>query len=131
MSFLLDTDTCSAYLRGNGNVYGRFLQYTGRLHVSTITVGELSAWMIRIKLPAKLQMSFADMLSEVKILDVTRDVAEKYGEVRAHQLDTGTRSPQADLWIACTSLVHDLTLVTHNTADFIDVPHLRLDDWMT
>ena len=26
---------------------------------------------------------------------------------------------------------HDLTLVTHNTADYRHVPGLRLDDWLT
>lgn len=31
MSFLLDTDTCSAYLKGDRRVQQRFLQYGGRL----------------------------------------------------------------------------------------------------
>jgi tRNA(fMet)-specific endonuclease VapC len=37
----------------------------------------------------------------------------------------------ADLMIASVALVHDLTLVTHNTADFRLIPDLRLDDWLT
>jgi predicted nucleic acid-binding protein len=41
MSFLLDTDICSAYLKGNPDVQNRFIQYGGRLQVSVITVGEL------------------------------------------------------------------------------------------
>jgi tRNA(fMet)-specific endonuclease VapC len=32
--------------------------------------------------------------------------------------------------IASVALIHDLTLVTHNTADFRSVPGLRLDDWL-
>ena len=36
MSFLVDTDTCSAHLKGTGNVSGRFLQYSGQLHISTL-----------------------------------------------------------------------------------------------
>jgi predicted nucleic acid-binding protein len=28
-------------------------------------------------------------------------------------------------------LVYDLTMVTHNTADFQNIPGLRLDDWLT
>jgi predicted nucleic acid-binding protein len=33
--------------------------------------------------------------------------------------------------IASAAIVHDLTLVTHNTADYIQIPGLRLDDWLT
>jgi len=33
--------------------------------------------------------------------------------------------------IAAVALVHDLTLVTHNTADFRPIPGLRLEDWLT
>ncbi len=32
--------------------------------------------------------------------------------------------------IASVALVYDLTLVTHNTADFRNVPDLRLEDWL-
>ncbi len=39
--------------------------------------------------------------------------------------------PTADLMIAAVALVHNLTLVTNNTADFQSVPGLRLDDWLT
>jgi hypothetical protein len=31
MSFIIDSDICSAYLRGNGRVQGRFMQYAGGL----------------------------------------------------------------------------------------------------
>jgi tRNA(fMet)-specific endonuclease VapC len=31
--------------------------------------------------------------------------------------------------IAAIALAYDLTLVTHNTAEFARVPGLRLEDW--
>ena len=36
-----------------------------------------------------------------------------------------------DLMIGTTALVHNLTMVTHNTADFQNIPGLRLEDWLT
>jgi tRNA(fMet)-specific endonuclease VapC len=33
--------------------------------------------------------------------------------------------------IASVSLVHNLTLVTHNTGDYQNIPGLRLQDWLT
>ena len=41
MSFLLDTDICSAYLKNDQRVVGRVMLPFGGLHVSVITVGEL------------------------------------------------------------------------------------------
>jgi tRNA(fMet)-specific endonuclease VapC len=36
-----------------------------------------------------------------------------------------------DLMIASVALTHNLTLVTHNTADYQHIPGLQLDDWLT
>jgi predicted nucleic acid-binding protein len=47
MSFLLDTDICSASMKGLPAVSNRFVQYSGRLHMSTVTLGELFAWASR------------------------------------------------------------------------------------
>ena len=41
MSFLVDTDTCSAHIKGNVRFTNRFLQYSGNLRISVITLGEL------------------------------------------------------------------------------------------
>ena len=35
-----------------------------------------------------------------------------------------------DLMIGSVALLHDFTLVTHNTVDFRNIPGLRLEDWL-
>lgn len=122
MSFLLDTDTCSAYLKGHRAVANRFLQYTGGLHMSVITLGELYTWALRAKaLPTRLR-ALDDLLLDVVVLEVTRDVARKFGEVRAQLLDKGLPPPDMDLLNAAAALVHDFTMVTHNTRDYQYIP---------
>jgi tRNA(fMet)-specific endonuclease VapC len=64
------------------------------------------------------------------ILDVSPAVAPKFGELRASLLDAGLPLPEMDLFIASTAIVHNLTLVTHNTRDYATVPGLRLLDWL-
>jgi predicted nucleic acid-binding protein len=32
--------------------------------------------------------------------------------------------------LASAALVHNLTLVTHNTSDYQNIPGLHLDDWL-
>lgn len=65
MSFLIDTDICSAYLKGNPGVFARFMQYIGQLWVSAITVGELYTWALKKNAPAKRLDSLKDFLDGV------------------------------------------------------------------
>ena len=104
MSFLLDTDICSAHLKQKGNLTHKFLQYMGRLHVSVITLGELFPWALRAKAPPQREQSLLDFLNDVQVLDVTVPVGRKFGEVRAALLDAGQPVPEMDLLIASTAL---------------------------
>jgi predicted nucleic acid-binding protein len=126
----VDTDTCSAYLKSNPLVERRFLQYTGGLYISAVTLGELFTWVLRGKSPPSRLQDLQALLNDVTVLDVTVDVARKFGEIRAGLLDRGLPAPKMDLVNAATALVHNLTLVTHNTQDFINIPGLRLTDWL-
>ncbi len=51
--------------------------------------------------------------------------------MRGSLLQQGISVPTIDLMMAAAALVHNLTLVTHNTADYRNIPNLRLDDWLT
>lgn len=62
MSFLLDTDICSAHLKGNRDVRARFLQYSGRLYVSALTACELYTWAKRAGAPPKRLVAVREML---------------------------------------------------------------------
>jgi tRNA(fMet)-specific endonuclease VapC len=57
-------------------------------------------------------------------------VAQMFGKLNPSMLDRGLPAPGLDLLIACTAVIHDLTLVTHNIADFVNVPELRVEDWL-
>lgn len=131
MSFLLDTDTCSAHLKQRGAATSKFLQYAGRLHVSVITLGEVLTWALRANVPPQRLQGVQTLLDDVVLLEVTEDVARQFGQLRAGLLDVGRPTPEMDLWIAATALVHGLTVVTHNTQDFAHIPGLTLDDWLS
>lgn len=83
MSFLLDTDICSAQMKGNARVHGRFIQYGGRLSISTVTLGELNAWALRAQASPKRMQSLLDLLQEVQVLALDEAAAHrgsaKYG----------------------------------------------------
>ncbi len=131
MSFLLDTDICSAHLKGNASISARLLQYTGRLHASVLTVSELYTWAKRASAPPKRIEAILDLLMAVRLLDVDHDIARTAGDLRAMLLDRGQPMASMDLHIAATAIVHDLTLVTHNVRHFTPVANLPIEDWLT
>jgi tRNA(fMet)-specific endonuclease VapC len=131
VSFLVDTDICSAHLKEVGRVTSRFLQYTGRVHVSVITVAELFSWALRANTSQRRLQGLLTFLSDVTVLDVDAEVARKFGAIQAQSLDQGQVLPGMDLLIAATALVHGLTMVTHNSGDFSRIPGLPLADWLS
>ena len=130
MSHLLDTDICTAHFRRPAGLAHRFIQYGGGLFVPTIVLAELYAGAYHLSNPVPLLQNITDLLNDVQILSFDHACAEQFGKVRGSLLQRGISVPTADLMIASVALVHNLTLVTHNTADFQNIPGLRLDDWL-
>jgi tRNA(fMet)-specific endonuclease VapC len=131
MSFLLDTDTCSAHLKRPSGLMHRFIQHSGGLYIPTIVLAELYTWAYQRQNPAPvLQRIEHDLLPDVTVLDFTAACANEFGSVRGQLLQQGISVSRIDLLIASVALVHNLTLVTHNTADFQHIPGLRLEDWL-
>jgi tRNA(fMet)-specific endonuclease VapC len=132
MSFLLDTNICSAYLKQPRGLTHRFIQHSGGLHVASIVLGELYTWALRRSDPAPALQAIADeLLPHLTILDFDHRCAHEFGRVHATLLNLGRPVDAVDMQIAATALVHNLTLVTHNTKDYQHVPGLRLEDWLT
>jgi predicted nucleic acid-binding protein len=65
MSFVVDTDTCSAYMKDHPLVYNRFVQYAGGLYISVVTFAELTIWTRRAKASAKRAQDVQDLLTIV------------------------------------------------------------------
>jgi tRNA(fMet)-specific endonuclease VapC len=130
MNFLLDTDICSAHMRRPAKLIHRFIQYTGQIAIASVTLAELYAGAYKHSQLKRLLALIADLLQEVQVIDFDSACAERFGQVRGTLLGQGIAVPTADLMIATAALVHNLTMVTHNTADFQNIPGLRLEDWL-
>ena len=130
MSFLLDTNTCSEHIRKPAGLSHRFVQYGGRLSIPTIVLGELLAWAYRRPNPDPLLRSIGELRSDLYVLPYDEACADQFGRIRGTLIRQGISVSTVDLMIASVALVHDLTLVTHNTADFQRIPGIRLVDWL-
>lgn len=79
--------------------------------VSVVTVGELQAGVLVARdeaTRAQRLALLAAVLAEAPALPIDRNIAARYGELRA----SASRQPGNDLWIAATALAHGFTLVT-------------------
>jgi tRNA(fMet)-specific endonuclease VapC len=131
MTHLLDTDICSTHLKRPAGLMHHFTQHSGGLYMSSIVLGELYTWAHHRPSPQPLLDRIEnDLLADVRVLDYDRPCAEAFGRTRGGLLRNGVTVSRIDLMIASVALVHDLTLVTHNTRDFQNIPGLRLDDWL-
>ena len=109
----------------------RFIQHTGGLAIPSIVLAELYAGAYKHPNPPLLLKLITDLQHEVNVLDFDSACAEQFGQVRGTLLQQGITVIRVDLLIASVALVHNLTMVTHNTKDHQNIPGLRLDDWLT
>jgi tRNA(fMet)-specific endonuclease VapC len=130
MSYLLDTNICSAHIRRPGGLSHRFVQYAGRLSMPTIVLAELYAGAYMVDAPSRILAGIVELREDVELLDFDEPCAQEFGQLRGALKRAGIQRNPVDMMIAAVALVHDLTLVTHNTQHFQDVPNLRLDDWL-
>ena len=101
------------------------------LAISVIVWAELLHGARKYGIPDERRLTIHRLLHPFRCLEVTLEVADRYGQIR-HDLESkGRVIGPFDLLLAATALVHNLTLVTHNTDEFGRVAGLRIEDWTT
>jgi tRNA(fMet)-specific endonuclease VapC len=131
VSFLLDTNILSEHLRRPRGLVHRFVQHSGRLYTSSVSLGESYDWAFHRPDPAPTLAAVEKLLYlEVALIPFDADCAAQFGRLRVDLRRWGRPVDNMDLLIAATALVYDLILVTHNTVDFQDIPNLRLEGWL-
>lgn len=130
---LLDSDTLSQIIkRRNSKVMQRTREYLaayGWLTFSLMTRFEVLRGFKVLQARRKL-IDFEDLCRQCEILPITDSVIVRAADVYADLRAKGAPIGDADMIIAATALVHNLTLVTNNTAHFNRIPGLTLDNWM-
>ena len=128
--YLLDTDTVIYSLKGQPDVVRNLaLHADDPLGVSVITLMELYYGAFRSRQVAGNLATVRALEKAVRVWDLQADAAEVFGALKAQLESDGARLDDFDLGIAACALVHNLTLVSHNSAHFARVRGLRLDDW--
>jgi predicted nucleic acid-binding protein len=121
MTFLCDTNVISELARPqpNSGVIG-WSATVSSISLSVITLEEIS-YGLTSKPNTRIQTWFQGFLDAYcKIIPITAEIAQRSGELRGGLRTEGKTRSQADMLIAATAQIHQLTLVTRNTRDFED-----------
>ena len=131
MRFLFDTNILSelARPRPHSSVLS-FASSLSQITLSVITVEEIF-YGLAAKPNLRIQGWF-EMFVETNclVLPVTEAIAKQSGELRGKLQVQGKPRTQADMLIAATAKIHQLTLVTRNVKDFQDCNILILDPFV-
>ena len=116
---LCDTNIISELARPQpNNSVWKWANQHRHIQLSSITVDELYfglSWKPNPRIRLWLDSFIEDFCT---ILPVTAKIARLSGEMRGNLQIQGQTRTQADMLIAATAAVHDLTLVTRNVKDF-------------
>lgn len=127
--YLLDTDTVSFALRGEGNVAESLLsRKPSQLAVSSLTVGELRFGAEKRK-SKKLHRLIDSFLTGIGVLPFDLDAANHFGKLCAQLTRRGTPIGVVDTMIASHALALGRVLVTNNSRHFAKVTGLTLENW--
>lgn len=128
--YLLDADTVSFALRGQGGVAARILEHRpSELCLSSITLAELG-FGAEAKRSQKLRRAVRSFVSEVGVVPFDEAAALRYASLAAQLARTGTPIGILDTLVAAHALSLGLTVVTNNTRHFGRVPGLRVENWL-
>jgi tRNA(fMet)-specific endonuclease VapC len=126
---MLDTDTVSFALRGQGRVGERILERRpSELCVSAITVAELRYGAARRK-SARLDALIDTFFGNVAVAAFDEDAALHFGVIASALAERGSLIGELDALIAAHAVSLELTLVTNNVKHFNRVRALNVENW--
>jgi tRNA(fMet)-specific endonuclease VapC len=131
LRYLLDTDTCSFLINHRfPEVRQQALKLPrAAMGISAVTRAELRYGAF-LKGPGELRRLIEGFLTEFECHSWGSDCADVHGEIRVQLKKIGAPATALDTMIAAHAIALDVTLVTHNTRHFENVPGLRMVDWV-
>jgi toxin FitB len=138
VNYLLDTNVVSEPRKRepNNNVLKWLKQKPAKqLFISNITIAEISLGKNNAKTPEQQEAIAAWLEYRIKpqyherILPITTEIAEIWGQLISHPNAVQHQSHVFDLFIAVTAIVHDLTVVTRNIKHFEPFLVTILNPW--
>ena len=131
MSYLLDTNVWARYLNGRSPAIRQKFREVDltQVFICSIVKSELAYGAFKSRNPDLTYRKQNDFITLFVSLPFDDASALIFGRLKAQLELTGEMIGIKDLQIAAIALANDMTLVTHNTAEFGRVAGLKIEDW--
>src|SRR3970282_217614 len=129
-AYMLDTDTVSFALRGQGRVAARLLEHRpSQLCISSITLAELR-FGAEARRSRKLHSLISAFVEAVALAAFDQPAAERFAAVAASLARRGEPIGTFDTLMAAHALSLGVTFVTNNAKHFGRVVGLQTEIWV-
>lgn len=128
--FILDTDTCIYWLKGNENIERSIIRHgLGNVFITVITECELFYGAYKSIKKDKNLAVIEELRTRIKTLHTVSGVPSLYGKIKAELESKGQALDDADLLISSIALLNNATLVTNNIEHFKRINGLKIENW--
>jgi tRNA(fMet)-specific endonuclease VapC len=123
---ILDTNAYSGFMSGDQLVFDYIVE-SEIVYISTIMLGELFAGFHGGKRFSKNKNDLKTFLNKdgIKVIDVSIETSEIFGEIKAELSKKGKMIPLNDIWIAAHAIETGAKLITYDT-HYKNIDGLRL-----
>jgi tRNA(fMet)-specific endonuclease VapC len=131
LRYMLDTDICSYVMKRSHDQLLKRLQKVpvSDVCISVVTTSELLYGVEVSPRQRQDEAALNAFLGYVEVLEFPDKACSHYAQIRAHLKTAGSMIRGNDLFIAAHARSLGITLVTHNTQEFSQVPKLAVEDW--
>ncbi|MBM4333355.1 MAG: type II toxin-antitoxin system VapC family toxin [Deltaproteobacteria bacterium] len=131
MKYLLDTNICVYWLKGNEHIEQKVLSVgIDTISISFINVSELYYGAYKSQRVDQNLAIIRRLTERLYVVESDEAISEAFGSLKASLENAGMIIDDADIYIAACARVYGLTLVTNNTKHFRRLKGLKLDNWM-
>lgn len=116
MKLVLDTNVYCDYAEGLSHIVDTIATYGDELYLPSIVIGELMYGFIRGRKQQFNERKLKQFISVLKVdvINVTADVARKYGLIFTSLRNKGKKIPTNDVWVAASCMEVGGTLLTRD-----------------
>jgi tRNA(fMet)-specific endonuclease VapC len=129
-SFILDTDICIYWLKGNERIEKKIIQ-TGFANIFITVITECELYYGAFKSARREQnlSVIRELKRKIQTFHTSEGISYIYGELKSDLEKKGQTIDDADLLIASIVLEKNVTLVTNNMEHFKRIPVLKVVNW--